>query len=101
MNCPVCNDMRMREIQKDGILIDVCPQCKGVWLDRGELEKLMSGVREIRQDFNQWNDQRETKSRDDYYPQQSQDSSHHHNTPHYNKHKKKKSVLDVFGDLFD
>jgi hypothetical protein len=93
--------MRMREIQKDGILIDVCPQCKGVWLDRGELEKLMSGVREIRQDFNHWNDQRETKSRDDYYPQQSHDSSHHHNTPHYNKHKKKKSVLDVFGDLFD
>lgn len=100
MNCPVCNDMRMREVEKDGILIDVCPQCKGVWLDRGELEKLMSGVREIRHDFNQWYDQHEIKPRDPYYSQHSHHDNHH-NSHHYNKHKKKKNVLDVFGDLFD
>lgn len=54
MNCPVCENTRMREVEKNGILIDVCPNCKGVWLDRGELEKLLEGVREIRQEFNEW-----------------------------------------------
>ncbi|EFM08530.1 conserved hypothetical protein [Paenibacillus curdlanolyticus YK9] len=50
MKCPVCADVRMREIEKDGVLIDVCPDCKGVWLDRGELDKLMQGVKELRGD---------------------------------------------------
>jgi Zn-finger nucleic acid-binding protein len=31
----------MREIEKSGIRLDICPGCKGIWLDRGELEKLM------------------------------------------------------------
>jgi len=39
LTCPVCQGA-MREVSKDGILIDVCSQCRGVWLDRGELEKL-------------------------------------------------------------
>lgn len=34
MNCPICNDVRMREVEKEGVAIDVCPSCKGVWLDR-------------------------------------------------------------------
>ncbi|WP_314588822.1 zf-TFIIB domain-containing protein [Paenibacillus terrigena] len=108
MNCPVCHDTRMREVEKDGILIDICPTCKGVWLDRGELEKLMSGVREIRPAFNQWYDDEHDKHarRDSYDDDRHRYDSHNnqlnHNQPHYNnKHKKKKSVLDVFGDLFD
>lgn len=32
----------MREVNKSGVLIDTCTQCRGVWLDRGELEKLAS-----------------------------------------------------------
>jgi len=39
MKCPVC-DEKMREVEKAGVVIDICPGCKGVWLDRGELEKL-------------------------------------------------------------
>jgi len=41
MICPVCGE-RLREIQRSGIEIDVCPGCKGIWLDRGELEKLIA-----------------------------------------------------------
>lgn len=40
MNCPVCGD-RMREVEKFGVELDVCPGCKGIWLDRGELEKII------------------------------------------------------------
>jgi uncharacterized protein len=39
MQCPVCDD-KLREIEKYGVMVDICPSCKGVWLDRGELEKI-------------------------------------------------------------
>ena len=29
MNCPVCENVRMREVEKENVLIDVCPDCKG------------------------------------------------------------------------
>ncbi len=32
----------MKEVERRGVLIDVCPECRGVWLDRGELEKLLA-----------------------------------------------------------
>lgn len=34
----------MQEVNRNGVLIDICPQCRGVWLDRGELEKLLELV---------------------------------------------------------
>lgn len=40
MNCPVC-DAKLRAVEKHGVEVDICPDCKGVWLDRGELEKLL------------------------------------------------------------
>jgi len=38
--CPNCQE-GMREVDRNGIRIDICPQCRGVWLDRGELELLL------------------------------------------------------------
>jgi len=38
MNCPVGND-NLQISECPGIEIDYCPQCRGVWLDRGELDK--------------------------------------------------------------
>ncbi|MCW5858500.1 MAG: zf-TFIIB domain-containing protein [Caldilineales bacterium] len=34
----------MKEVDREGVLIDTCTQCRGVWLDRGELEKLASRI---------------------------------------------------------
>lgn len=40
MQCPLCGvDLLMSERQ--GIEIDYCPKCRGVWLDRGELDKII------------------------------------------------------------
>ncbi|MGC8659035.1 MAG: zf-TFIIB domain-containing protein [Desulfomonilaceae bacterium] len=40
MLCPTCNvDLLLSE--RLGIEIDYCPKCRGIWLDRGELEKLI------------------------------------------------------------
>ena len=40
MECPVCGD-KLRPIERYGVEVDICPGCKGVWLDRGELEKVI------------------------------------------------------------
>lgn len=41
MNCPLCKEVELRISERQGIEIDYCPQCRGVWLDRGELDKLI------------------------------------------------------------
>ena len=41
MNCPRCFTTDLVERDRTGVRIDVCPACRGVWLDRGELEKLI------------------------------------------------------------
>ena len=40
MNCPHCN-VALLMTERQGIEIDYCPQCRGVWLDRGELDKIL------------------------------------------------------------
>jgi hypothetical protein len=40
MLCPVCN-VELSIADRQGIEIDYCPKCRGVWLDRGELDKLI------------------------------------------------------------
>ena len=40
MDCPVCCKP-MREFEYSQIVIEVCPTCRGVWLDHGELEKII------------------------------------------------------------
>ncbi len=42
MNCPRCERPTLIEIDRDGITIDRCDECRGIWLDRGELEKLLA-----------------------------------------------------------
>lgn len=41
MKCPVCPDATLLMSSRQGVEIDYCPQCRGVWLDRGELDKLL------------------------------------------------------------
>ncbi len=41
MKCPICNDVNLVMAERQGIEIDYCPNCRGVWLDRGELDKII------------------------------------------------------------
>ncbi len=41
MYCPVCVEVQLVLAERQGIEIDYCPKCRGVWLDRGELDKLI------------------------------------------------------------
>ncbi len=82
MRCPLCS-VGMREVPRRGLKIDVCPECRGVWLDAGEMERLLEGA-------GAWEDEdfRE-RERGHVYPEYEQ---------HYYKRKKRRSFLD---DLFD
>ena len=40
MKCPI-DDAQLVMSERSGIEIDYCPQCRGVWLDRGELDKIV------------------------------------------------------------
>lgn len=41
MKCPNCLDANLVMTHRQGVEIDYCPLCRGVWLDRGELDKLI------------------------------------------------------------
>ncbi|MDN3955757.1 zf-TFIIB domain-containing protein [Sporolactobacillus laevolacticus] len=103
MFCPVCEDVRMKEVERDGVLIDICPSCKGVWLDRGELDKISSRVKEVRRPFNDWyereDDDRKRYNDRDYKEDSYYDKERDRN--YYPRKKKKKSVMDMLGDMFD
>lgn len=46
MHCPRCHDAPLLELDRDGVTIDRCDRCRGIWLDRGELEKLIARARD-------------------------------------------------------
>ena len=41
MRCPRCETATLHERARNGVFVDTCPRCHGVWLDRGELEKIL------------------------------------------------------------
>lgn len=41
MKCPACLDAVLVMTDRRGVEIDYCPACRGIWLDRGELDKLL------------------------------------------------------------
>jgi len=41
MLCPQCPDQTLVMADRQGVEIDYCPRCRGVWLDRGELDKII------------------------------------------------------------
>jgi hypothetical protein len=46
MKCPVCKEVNLQMADRQGIEIDYCPECRGVWLDRGELDKIIERTME-------------------------------------------------------
>jgi uncharacterized protein len=87
LTCPNDN-AGMQEVNRNGVLIDVCPQCRGVWLDRGELEKLLSFMRDDEQ-----GSLRSDERRDDV---RRKDDDDRYDDDYKYKGKKKRSLFDFF-----
>jgi len=90
MNCPNDNTQLLLS-ERQGVEIDYCPKCRGVWLDRGELDKLIekSNIHQINQESfrNSPNNVQNGKQYD------RDDDNYHRGGTH-----KRKSIL---GELFD
>ena len=54
MKCPVCKDVTLLMAEKNGVEIDYCPECRGIWLDRGELDKIVERGREAERDYREY-----------------------------------------------
>ncbi len=89
MKCPNCN-INLVMTDRQGIEIDYCPDCRGVWLDRGELDKIIertapttapSAKPQKRDD--DWDDDDDYKFKKAPYPY------------------KKKKMSSMLGDIFD
>lgn len=50
MKCPIDNETLLMT-ERSGVEIDYCPKCRGVWLDRGELEKIIERVATVAPGF--------------------------------------------------
>lgn len=90
MNCPVCVDVTLQMSVRQGVEIDYCPRCRGIWLDRGELDKI---IERSEQPY-------ETQERETYTSSRPYDDDDHyqHGYPHK---KKRKSFLGDMFDIFD
>jgi uncharacterized protein len=93
MQCPI-DQTTLAMTERQGIEIDYCPTCRGVWLDRGELDKLIAGGSggEERTDYRteappqQFNEQRPSYSDDRRYKDDQ----------YYKKRKKEGFLKDLF-----
>jgi uncharacterized protein len=95
MKCPVCKEPELVMSERQGVEIDYCPACRGIWLDRGELDKIIeksletTPVRPVAGEANR-------PAIDPYYEGHGYYDDHH--KPDGRHGYKKKSWL---GDLFD
>lgn len=95
--CPNCSNP-MNEVSRRGVFVDVCPNCRGVWLDGGELEKLLTAADAEAQTAPQ---EPRYRSRDDYRKAHPEFYDEDHRGRRDSKRRKKSGVFEMFGDLFD
>jgi len=92
MNCQIDGN-KLLISKKDGIEIDYCPSCKGVWLDKGELDKIIKLSETSAEQTSSITKQRDNLSNND----SEYDKSGHR----MNSHQNKKGKYSALSDLFD
>jgi hypothetical protein len=107
MHCPNDNAV-LQMTTREGIEIDYCPTCRGVWLDRGELDKLIErgasyGGAPSQQVAVASTPDRHSQPQQQYRPYDDDDDHHggHHEDNRYNHGHHKKKKEGFLGDLFD
>ncbi len=85
MKCPTCVNVMLVMSERQGVEIDYCPQCRGVWLDRGELDKLLerAATQASTQLPSQAPQQGSERHQDSSYPPRQYEQSYGHHKKHY------------------
>ena len=84
--CPV-DSTQLRRIERSGVHVDACPSCRGIWLDRGELDKIVEQEGAASDDF-----EREISGGD-------RDRERRPDQAHGKPKKKRRSMLEDFLDF--
>lgn len=102
MKCPVCKDVTLLMSEKNGVEIDYCPECRGIWLDRGELDKIIDRARDARDGYRESERQehRREERRDDRH-EDRYDARYDERARYDKKSKKKQSPLSALGDIME
>lgn len=102
MKCPVCKDVTLLMSEKNGVEIDYCPECRGIWLDRGELDKIVERARDARDGYRKDDRHRAEEQRydDRRYDERKQYDDRRYDDSYYKKHKKK-SPMSALGDIME
>ncbi len=104
MQCPV-DGTTLVITDRQGIEIDYCPKCRGVWLDRGELDKIIERAAQYEAQLRTAPAQPQTTYVDDdddsreYYPEKPKRDYGDSNDRRYPR--KRRSFLDDIFDVFD
>ena len=99
MLCPRCNKPTLEEKDRDGITIDVCQVCRGIWLDRGELERLIAKAdQEQERAIPTYAREKEGLGHQDRHDSHHRDHSHGDKHGYEGGHHRKKSWLS---EIFD
>jgi uncharacterized protein len=97
MNCPQCN-ITLVMAERSGVEIDYCPQCRGIWLDRGELDKIIERASQANPKPPVYEESRQAPQNAPYDKHSSKRDDHGHHEDTHGRHGKKKSWI---GDIFD
>ena len=87
----------MREIERYGVKMDICPTSGGIWLDRGELEKIIMTIRQEALEDAQY--QAEPARHDTYAQERYEPQYETHDTRP--RRKKRDGLFDTLMDIFD
>jgi Zn-finger nucleic acid-binding protein len=93
MNCPRCERAALDERDRDGVVVDVCGTCRGIWLDRGELEKLIARAT---REFDELASRRDLPPEGRYRDDDDDDDRRDPRDP-----RRKRRWFESFGDMFD
>lgn len=93
LKCPRCAASDLVVSERNAIEIDVCPSCRGVWLDRGELDKLIERSLQWRS-----TSRRDDGDDDDRFDRRERYVRHDRDDDDHGKHRRRKSWLS---ELFD
>lgn len=96
MRCPACSDTDLLMVQRQGVEIDYCPSCRGVWLDRGELDKIVERSNEMSAAPAGPRDAHDDDRRDDRH---DSDHDHHGSSGRDAASKQQKKKGGLLGDI--
>ena len=97
MICPRCNKPSLEERERDGITIDVCQSCRGIWLDRGELERLIARANDdSRRDPRMHDNRYRDHDHHDHHDSSHKDHSHGDHHGHGHHHRKRNWLAEIF-----